>query len=212
MPSNFDTHFTSIRKLFSDHGIKKVTMDDIAHYLHISKKTIYKQYSNKRELVCDVYRDDYSRFKTVLQSLEQKDIDVISRTIQLCSIVIGKASRMKNNVLPDLQKYYIDFHSEIIDLYREPIQKTFSGILRDGKTQQIFRDEINPHSVAQIFIYFFKSYVSDQISHPKGVYTLSWVDVFDYHFRSICTPAGLGKWNGFKKHVSIDKLIPMINN
>ena len=37
--------------MFLKHGFKSVTMDDIALEMGISKKTIYKYFKNKKELI-----------------------------------------------------------------------------------------------------------------------------------------------------------------
>ena len=37
--------------LFYRHGVKRITMDDIASHLGISKRTIYEHYDNKDDLV-----------------------------------------------------------------------------------------------------------------------------------------------------------------
>lgn len=54
MQSNINIHLISIQNLFSEYGIRNISMDDIAKNLHISKKTIYKHYSCKNELVKDI--------------------------------------------------------------------------------------------------------------------------------------------------------------
>jgi AcrR family transcriptional regulator len=41
-------------ELFLSLGFKSVTMDDIAHEMGISKKTIYTHFSNKTDLVNEV--------------------------------------------------------------------------------------------------------------------------------------------------------------
>jgi len=207
MQTDFNTHFTSIQQLFSDHGIKNITMDDIAHCLHISKKTIYKHYSCKDELVSDVFLHDYYQFKAALQALEGEDTDAISKTIRLYHLVFWKATSVKSYVFFDLEKYYPDLLNEITDLHRDSIRKTFTGTLTEGKVHQIFKDEINPHSVARIFTYLFESYVTELMLEPKEADPLCWVDVFDYHFNSICNLIGLLKWENLKNQNSVDKLM-----
>ena len=41
-------------EMFLNLGFKSVTMDDIAHELGVSKKTIYTHFSNKTDLVKEV--------------------------------------------------------------------------------------------------------------------------------------------------------------
>ena len=198
MQANFNTHFISIQKLFSDYGIRNITMDDIARSLHISKKTIYKQYSCKDELVSDIYVSDYYRFKARLHSLERENSDAISKTIQLYNILFIKILSIKTCVHFDLEKYYPDLLNEITDLHRESIKNTLIEILLAGKADNYFNHNINPYSVAHLFKLLIESYVFDQISKSEAGYILSCDDVFDYHFRSICNPIGLRKWEDLK--------------
>ena len=41
-------------KLFLKHGIRSVSMDDLARHLGVSKKTIYQFYDKKEDLVHDI--------------------------------------------------------------------------------------------------------------------------------------------------------------
>jgi hypothetical protein len=50
-----EKYFETIRKLFLEIGIKSITMDDICNELGISKKTYYKEYTDKSELVIEVF-------------------------------------------------------------------------------------------------------------------------------------------------------------
>ena len=46
---------------FKQHGIKAVKMDDIAHCLGISKRTLYEIYSNKEELLLEGIKKDHEK-------------------------------------------------------------------------------------------------------------------------------------------------------
>lgn len=62
---------TSI-KLFLKHGVKKVTMDDIAEQARVSKVTVYKYFSDKDTLYYEVGKqilsDQLSKLKAILES------------------------------------------------------------------------------------------------------------------------------------------------
>ncbi|MDD2307175.1 MAG: TetR/AcrR family transcriptional regulator [Prolixibacteraceae bacterium] len=205
MQSNINIHLASIQDLFSEYGIRNISMDDIARSLHISKKTIYKQYSCKDELVNDIYMSDYYRFKAILHSLERENSDAISKTIQLYNILFIKILSIKTCVHFDLEKYYPDLLNEITDLHRESIKKTLIEILFAGKADNYFNKNINPYSAAHLFKLLIESYVLDQISKSEEGYILSCDDVFDYHFRSICNPIGLRKWEVLKTWDSVSE-------
>ena len=46
---------------FKAKGIKRVRMDDIAHQLGISKRTLYEVFSNKEQLLLEGVKDDEAR-------------------------------------------------------------------------------------------------------------------------------------------------------
>ena len=198
MQTNLNIHLTSIQNLFSEYGIRNISMDDIAQNLHIAKKTIYKQYANKDELVKDIYMHDYYQFKASLHSLNRENIDVISKTIQLYNIVLRKILSQSKYAHYDLVKYYPELLDEITDLHREAIHKTLIEILLAGKINNYFHNHMKPYSVAHLFKLLIESYVLDRVSKSEGGYTLSYDDIFDYHFRSICNPIGLRIWEDFK--------------
>ncbi len=205
MQSNINIHLISIQNLFSEYGIRNISMDDIAKNLHISKKTIYKHYSCKNELVKDIYLNEYYHFKTSLHTLDKENNDAISKTIQLYNFTILKILSVKEHVHFDLVKCYPDFYNKLIELYKEAIRKKYIEILLEGKADNYFNNNINTYSVAHVFKLLIESYVLDQMSKSEEEYLLSCDDVFDYHFRSICNPVGLQIWEDLKSRELVSK-------
>ena len=163
MQSNINIHLISIQNLFSEYGIRNISMDDIAKNLHISKKTIYKHYSCKNELVKDIYLNEYYHFKTSLHTLDKENNDAISKTIQLYNFTILKILSVKEHVHFDLVKCYPDFYNKLIELYKEAIRKKYIEILLEGKADNYFNNNINTYSVAHVFKLLIESYVLDQM-------------------------------------------------
>ena len=187
-------HFTTIRKLFFEYGIRSISMDDIAHRLHISKRTIYKEYTSKDELVKDLFLSDYYQLKASLNSLDSKKMDAITKTMRMYSMTQRSITSISALVLDDLEEYYPALLDELVVLYKELIHLSFVGILSQGKADRYFHNEIMPDSIALLFSFLFESYALSRISVSTDGFTLGWNDVLDYHFRSICNPIGLDKW------------------
>ena len=58
-PSQKNIRFAIIKeadKRFRKYGIRAVTMDDIAHGIHVSKRTIYEAFPNKEKILMGVLR------------------------------------------------------------------------------------------------------------------------------------------------------------
>ena len=56
--------------LFSEHGIKNVSMDDIAHNASISKRTLYELFEDKETLLTECINLSYTQMKLSMKQLE----------------------------------------------------------------------------------------------------------------------------------------------
>ena len=88
------------------YGLKSVSMDDIASKLAISKKTIYRHYSDKDQLVMAVV-------KKVTSDNQMKCEDDIATSVNAVHEIILAMKQMSilfhamnPSILYDLQKYY----------------------------------------------------------------------------------------------------------
>lgn len=55
MKIDYGDNFLNVSaELFKNNGLHNTTMDDIAHEMRISKKTIYKKYRSKNELLSKI--------------------------------------------------------------------------------------------------------------------------------------------------------------
>ncbi|MCC8143905.1 MAG: TetR/AcrR family transcriptional regulator [Tannerellaceae bacterium] len=57
--------------LFSQYGIKKVSMDDITRNISISKRTLYEFFENKEMLLVEGIEFNYNRMCALLDQLEK---------------------------------------------------------------------------------------------------------------------------------------------
>jgi AcrR family transcriptional regulator len=77
---------TAIR-LFKQHGVKSVKMDDISNALAISKRTLYEIYDNKEELLLAGVRLDQMNKKQQMESFATKgnhnEIEVMAQFVKM---------------------------------------------------------------------------------------------------------------------------------
>lgn len=191
-------YYDLFHKLFSSYGINSITMDDIAATIHVSKKTIYKEYQCKDELVREFLISDSHKFKQQLSILNEESTDAINETIQLYGIILTKIFSINASVLYDLRKYYPALLHDLVLLYREIIINSYVSVLKKGKTDNLFHNEIRVDSIANMSSFLFEAYVFRHISVVSEDITFDWNELLDYHFKSICTLSGLQKWETIK--------------
>ena len=72
--------------LFSEHGIKNVSMDDIAHNASISKRTLYELFEDKETLLTECINLSYTKMRLSMKRLESEPITALDHCGGLRSI------------------------------------------------------------------------------------------------------------------------------
>lgn len=136
-------------ELFRRYGIRTVTMDEIANQLGISKKTIYQAFADKQQLVDEVITDLLNYNQQCCTRDKSLSKDAIHEVFLAMGMVQEMFSNMNNSILFDLERNHAEtfkkFHefkySYLLNVVKENIER--------GKTEQLYRDEINTEIVAR---------------------------------------------------------------
>ena len=70
-------------ELFLKHGLRNVTMDDIAHKLGVSKKTLYQYYKDKNDIVLTITQQIINCNCNDQDLIAQKAINAIDEIMQI---------------------------------------------------------------------------------------------------------------------------------
>ena len=191
-----EKHFEILKRMFWREGIKCLTMENICQRLGIAKKTLYKDFANKKELVNALFYEDFKRFRRELL----RKINDSSDAIQQLYVFFDFFSKRQNSVsyatLRDLREYYPELNSEIIGIENRLIMEIATTILMQGIAEKNFREDLIPERIGGIFSFHYMSGIilrSNQIFQNQ--FSFSDTGLLDFHFRSISTPAGLELWN-----------------
>lgn len=134
--------------LFHRFGIRSVSMDDIARELSISKKTIYQYFKDKDEMVMNGLNrhiaEDVEEFRRVVCSSE----NAILRLMNLSSCMKKNMRKVNPSMLFDLQKFHPKAWEKWLEFKNDFIKKTVFDIIRRGKEQGYFRQDVNEELMA----------------------------------------------------------------
>ena len=187
-------------ELFFKYGIKRVTMDDIAKELGMSKKTIYQFYKEKDDLVNQLCEIEMMKQETQFEEISKQAKDPIHE-IMLISI---RMKEMMQNINPifflDLQKYYPKAFEQFQKFKENCAYKDILRNIKEGKLSGVYREDINEEFVsryrmAQIDMLMFGNY----FSFEKISFTKSHELVLDMFVYGICTVKGHKLINNYKK-------------
>ena len=88
-------------KMFVNHGVKAVRMDDIAHELSVSKRTLYELFGDKEELLylCIKHFIEEGRTRRQKQIAEiDNDLEIMLFSVRDMISVAPVAARMRRNI------------------------------------------------------------------------------------------------------------------
>lgn len=124
--------------LFVDNGFYKTTIDEIAKDLQMSKKTIYKHFSSKDELVeavCDM-RMKFGH-EMISEIIDTKEDDAVTKFIKVVNVVQGKLVNCSERWLKDLQHHAPHCLKKFHKFRDEHIMNVMSKILEQGKHEKL---------------------------------------------------------------------------
>jgi len=132
------------RELMTRHGVKHVTMDDIATQLGISKKTIYQFYKDKDAVVMAVVNLELEE-----QSLKtQRTQDIADNAVHEMFMILEDIQQMFKNMNPmtmnELAKYYPEAFERIQNHKDDFMHQIIKTNLIKGIEQGVYRKEIDP--------------------------------------------------------------------
>ncbi len=137
-------------ELFYKHGVKRITMDDIAQHLSVSKKTIYGFFSDKDEIVHTVCAMNLDNNKCEFESLSENARDSVHEIIECMNHVSAMFSVINPNLFYDLQKYYPKSWEMFRKFREENMMNLFEKNLKAGIKDGLYRDDINIKILARL--------------------------------------------------------------
>ena len=178
-------------KLYRNYGIKSVTMDDVAHHLGISKKTLYEYFSDKRDLVIAVMRS-ISQNKTVDFSVPQEqNVNAIEELFYYYNVQVKMIRDHKPSFIYDLKKYYPDLYEKFQKDKKQRIHNSVQNNLIKGKKEGLFRNDLNEDVIARLNLMRIEVIMnSGTFSLEEMVSPDLFSEIFRYHVYGIVSDKG----------------------
>lgn len=135
-------------QLFSQYGMRSITMDDIAKGLGISKKTIYQYYADKDEIVYTATRRHLEMEYQQFEDISKISANAIEEIFNISVCISKNLGNVNPSILFELKKYY----SKSWSLYEEFKEKAFKSsimsTLQRGIDEGYFRSDLNAELLA----------------------------------------------------------------
>ncbi len=91
--------------MFAEQGIKSIRMDDIAHTLGMSKRTLYEMFDDKEELLYLSVRYMQQRRMAKIKKLLHENVDDLSYIFESVSLMMA-GKELHHRISTNLRKFY----------------------------------------------------------------------------------------------------------
>lgn len=174
-------------KAFHANGIRSVTMDDIAHQLSMSKRTLYQLFADKEELLMSCMQRRLAEEDARMAKLVAAAPNVLALILQETDRKMQELEEVSPLFFVELSKY-----PRVMDYMKRRHEAQFQegvAFLRRGVDQGIFREDIDFGIVYGTFLHLSEYALGMAENKPASPFELFMNTVFLY-LRGFTTEKG----------------------
>lgn len=149
--------------IFFSRGFAKVTVDEIAAGLGISKKTLYQHFAGKDQLLQAVVRGMINDVATEVEAIvDDERADFIDQLIGLMRLMTARVSRLSKQFADDMQRHAPDLWREVERFRYQKVMANFGRLVRKGQAAGAIRRDVDPELLTVIFTATIQGVVNPQ--------------------------------------------------
>jgi len=176
---------------FTAFGSKRFTMDELAQNLGISKKTIYKYYSSKEDLVVASVELLVENFNANVNTIIQNHQDPMVCIIEIYKTGFEHLKHFKPSFVFGLKKYYPKAN-KVFDGFRNTIvNTTIYGLLEKAQQTGIIIKTVDLDLFCELYFHRFEEiafknnklfdiYSNDELLNHFVIYNLKGISAQNY--------------------------------
>lgn len=143
-------------------GIKSVTMDDLARELGISKKTIYKYFTDKNDLIISIIKLKVSEdCDTVNQC--SKDENAIEEFFATSEFIMEQLKNVTPTVFFDLKKYYPQAWELMENHKWDFVRNLVKNNIERGIEEGLYRKNADPLILSGFYVSATETIMNSQL-------------------------------------------------
>jgi len=143
---------TARARLFAD-GYSALTMDELAHDLGMSKKTLYVHFPGKDAIIDAIIEETGAAIRDHMDAvLGNPRFDFSQKLCALIEVVGSSLSKASPGMLHDLQRYAPQLYQKIDDLRSRNVPLVFGRLIRTGLAEGKVRPEVDPDFAVEFWL------------------------------------------------------------
>ena len=147
--------------MFSGQEPKSITMDDIATASGVSKKTLYKYFSSKEQLINTVYTGILDDAESDFRKILDKGDNAVVEFANLCKLLLCFTSHFSPTVLKYLQRNDDVVYEEIMLFRKQFLPAVISYNIERGISTGMYKKEFDSNVTTVLVLTQLTAYSKD---------------------------------------------------
>lgn len=189
------------KEMFLKLGFKSITMDDIACDMCISKKTIYKYFSNKELLIEESTQLVHKEVRETIDTIVAKNFNAIEENFQIRRMFKEMFKYSETSPVYQLKRHYPEVYQKVVGYQIEICEGCFRDNILKGISEGLYRENIDVENYVK-FYYTLIFSISENTALERDANNLEH-KALEYHIRAMATLAGI---------IELEKQLQIINN
>ena len=178
--------------LFNLRGIRAVTMGEVCAFQRISKKTLYKFFRDKDDLIRSCMAFELERNDVEVQRIVDKGLNAIEESFQISKFIIDQTSDFNLTVFHELQTYYPDIYKLFEDHQNETVRVSIIDNIERGIKEGFYRPDLNTEIVVGLHLtLMYNLFTANLLNTKHYSFTEIYQELFNYHIYGISSPKGI---------------------
>ena len=184
-----DKIINKAKEMFLRLCFKSITMDDIACEMCISKKTIYKYFSNKDILIEESIDLVHKEVKETMDAIISKNYNAIEENFEIKRMFREMFKSAESSPIYQLKKHYPDIYNKVLNIQVSICEDCFRKNILKGIKEGLYRENLDIENYVK-FYYTLIFTINENTMLEKESHELE-LKALEYHIRAMATLAGI---------------------
>jgi len=201
----YDSLIEGCYKVFTEHGIRNISMDDLSRTLGISKKTLYQFVQNKADLLKKISLYIQETIKTRMEELGKMDLNAIDVLLEMSKIASAKHFQINSMITYEFRKYYPQVFNEYLCIKKDLLIENIKKNLDQGIKEGLYRQDLNKDIVAHLYFKKIEDFHNPELTDLQNFsYNNVFEVMFENHIRGIANQKGIEYFGKQKKKLNFN--------
>ena len=170
-------------------GFKSITMDDIACEMCISKKTIYKYFSNKDLLIEESVQMVHKEVHETITKIVSQNFNAIEENFEIRRMFKEMFKSAESSPIYQLKKHYPEIYEKVLSMQISVCEECFRDNIIKGINEGLYRKDLDIENYVK-FYYTLIFSINENTMLEKDAQELE-LKALEYHIRAMATLTGI---------------------